>query len=102
MASVTLKDITQVFGKVTAVNKFNADIQDGEFVSFLGPSGCGKTTCLRMIAGFDEPTAGIDPELRLAYLRLPVVAELLDLHTTASMYPAISSSLFSSACGAES
>ena len=30
----------------------------GEFVSFLGPSGCGKTTVLRMVAGFEEPTAG--------------------------------------------
>lgn len=58
MASVTLKNITQVFGKVTAVKNFSAEIKNGEFVSFLGPSGCGKTTCLRMIAGFDQATDG--------------------------------------------
>ena len=37
---------------------FNLDAGAGEFVSFLGPSGCGKTTVLRMVAGFEEPTAG--------------------------------------------
>ena len=37
---------------------FNLDVGAGEFVSFLGPSGCGKTTVLRMVAGFEEPTAG--------------------------------------------
>ncbi len=61
MATVQLKNIFQVFGKnakVIAVNNFNIDIKNGEFVSFLGPSGCGKTTCLRMIAGFDRPTSG--------------------------------------------
>jgi putative spermidine/putrescine transport system ATP-binding protein len=40
------------------VQDFNLDIGAGEFVSFLGPSGCGKTTVLRMVAGFEEPTAG--------------------------------------------
>jgi putative spermidine/putrescine transport system ATP-binding protein len=40
------------------VQDFNLDVERGEFVSFLGPSGCGKTTVLRMIAGFEEPTAG--------------------------------------------
>lgn len=58
MATVTLNNVSQVFGAVTAVNDFTLGIQNGEFVSFLGPSGCGKTTCLRMIAGFDQPTAG--------------------------------------------
>ena len=37
---------------------FNLDVGKGEFVSFLGPSGCGKTTVLRMVAGFEDPTAG--------------------------------------------
>ena len=40
------------------VRDFNLDIAQGEFVSFLGPSGCGKTTTLRMVAGFETPTAG--------------------------------------------
>ena len=36
----------------------SVDIHRGEFFSLLGPSGCGKTTLLRMLAGFEEPTAG--------------------------------------------
>jgi spermidine/putrescine transport system ATP-binding protein len=43
---------------VTAVDDLHLDIRDGEFFSLLGPSGCGKTTTLRMIAGFEYPTAG--------------------------------------------
>ncbi|MEW5717925.1 MAG: ABC transporter ATP-binding protein [Chloroflexota bacterium] len=58
MATVTLEQISKAFGATCAVNDFSATIADGEFVTFLGPSGCGKTTCLRMIAGFIEPTQG--------------------------------------------
>ena len=43
---------------VVAVDQLSIDIADGEFFSLLGPSGCGKTTTLRMIAGFEFPTAG--------------------------------------------
>ncbi len=43
---------------VVAVDAVDLDIRDGEFFSLLGPSGCGKTTTLRMIAGFEYPTAG--------------------------------------------
>src|SRR6476660_4488614 len=45
-------------GGTVAVEDFNLAAEKGEFVSFLGPSGCGKTTTLRMIAGFEQPTAG--------------------------------------------
>jgi putative spermidine/putrescine transport system ATP-binding protein len=45
-------------GGVVAVEHFDLEAERGEFVSFLGPSGCGKTTTLRMIAGFELPTAG--------------------------------------------
>ena len=45
-------------GGVVAVEGFDLEAVRGEFVSFLGPSGCGKTTTLRMIAGFEKPTAG--------------------------------------------
>jgi iron(III) transport system ATP-binding protein len=44
--------------KVTAVKDFNLSIQKGEFITLLGPSGCGKTTTLRMVGGFEQPTAG--------------------------------------------
>lgn len=43
---------------VRAVDDVSLDIKEGEFFALLGPSGCGKTTTLRMIAGFEEPTAG--------------------------------------------
>ena len=46
------------FGEVVAVDDIDLDIADGEFFSLLGPSGSGKTTMLRMIAGFELPTAG--------------------------------------------
>jgi spermidine/putrescine transport system ATP-binding protein len=44
--------------EVIAVDNVTLRIRDGEFFSMLGPSGCGKTTTLRMIAGFEHPTAG--------------------------------------------
>ena len=58
MADVRISSVTKKFGEVYAVNKFDAVIRDGEFVSILGPSGCGKTTMLRMIAGFEKATGG--------------------------------------------
>src|SRR5687767_8520680 len=58
MAFLELNRVQKRFGDVAAVQDFNLAAERGEFVSFLGPSGCGKTTTLRMIAGFERPTAG--------------------------------------------
>ncbi|MFI5386293.1 MAG: ABC transporter ATP-binding protein, partial [Fimbriimonadales bacterium] len=59
MAGVTFKSITKVFGKdVRAVDDFNLEVKDKEFMVLVGPSGCGKTTALRMVAGLEETTAG--------------------------------------------
>jgi putative spermidine/putrescine transport system ATP-binding protein len=58
MAFLELKGVQKRFGTVAAVEGFDLAAERGEFVSFLGPSGCGKTTTLRMIAGFELPTAG--------------------------------------------
>jgi putative spermidine/putrescine transport system ATP-binding protein len=55
---LSIKGVSKTFGNVTVVEDFNLDVARGEFVSFLGPSGCGKTTVLRMVAGFEEPSAG--------------------------------------------
>lgn len=61
---LTLENISKVFpsrgnvGEVVAVHDVNLEIQKGELVTLLGPSGCGKTTTLRMLAGFEFPTAG--------------------------------------------
>src|SRR5512141_946109 len=56
--AILFKDVSRHFKDVRAVDGVNLEIGDGEFFSMLGPSGSGKTTCLRMIAGFDRPTAG--------------------------------------------
>ena len=58
MTFLALTNVKKHFGLVAAVEDFNLVAERGEFVSFLGPSGCGKTTTLRMIAGFEQPTAG--------------------------------------------
>jgi putative spermidine/putrescine transport system ATP-binding protein len=50
--------VSRHFGDVRALSGVTIEIEDGEFFSLLGPSGSGKTTCLRLIAGFDHPTAG--------------------------------------------
>jgi len=59
---LVLKDLVKIFrsGKesVTAVDKVNLEVKEGELVTLLGPSGCGKTTALRMISGFELPTSG--------------------------------------------
>jgi spermidine/putrescine transport system ATP-binding protein len=55
---VRLERVTKRFHDVTAVDDLSLEIERGEFFSMLGPSGCGKTTTLRMIGGFEMPTAG--------------------------------------------
>ena len=55
---IRLTDLTKHFRDVRAVERVSMDIGSGEFFSMLGPSGCGKTTTLRMIGGFELPTAG--------------------------------------------
>ncbi len=66
--AVELRNVSKSFGtagasaEINAVSDINLAIANGEFFTLLGPSGCGKTTTLRMIAGFEQPTAG---ELRI-------------------------------------
>jgi spermidine/putrescine transport system ATP-binding protein len=55
---VRLDRVTKRFGDMVAVDDLSLDIAEGEFFSLLGPSGCGKTTTLRMIGGFEDPSAG--------------------------------------------
>ncbi|MEV0380418.1 ABC transporter ATP-binding protein [Nonomuraea sp. NPDC050643] len=56
--AVGLRGLRKEFGPVKAVDGVDLDVRDGEFFAMLGPSGSGKTTVLRMIAGFETPTAG--------------------------------------------
>ena len=54
---LSIQSVRKTFGATNVVEDFNLDVEQGEFV-FLGPSGCGKTTMLRVVAGFEEPSAG--------------------------------------------
>ncbi len=56
--AISMRGITKAYGDVVAVDDLDLDIRDGEFFSMLGPSGSGKTTVLRLIAGFEQATAG--------------------------------------------
>jgi len=58
MADIRIHSLTKRFGKTTAVDHLNLDIEQGEFVTLLGPSGCGKTTTLRCLTGLEEPDEG--------------------------------------------
>jgi len=53
-----IERVTRSFGDFRAVDDVSISVRRGEFLTFLGPSGCGKTTLLRIIAGFETPTAG--------------------------------------------
>lgn len=56
---VSLVEVDKYFGTNYVIKKFDLEVKEGEFLTLLGPSGCGKTTLLRMIAGFEDSTAGI-------------------------------------------
>ena len=58
MAKLEIDDVMMRFGDVVAVDRVSLQVAEGETVVLLGPSGCGKTTLLRLIAGFNRPTAG--------------------------------------------
>jgi multiple sugar transport system ATP-binding protein len=64
MATVSFTGVGKVYRDGTrALQDFNLDVADGEFMVFVGPSGCGKTTALRMVAGLEDITEG---EVRIA------------------------------------
>ena len=56
--AVKFERVSRIFGTVRAVDDVSLEIPEGEFFAMLGPSGSGKTTCLRLIAGFEQPDAG--------------------------------------------
>jgi putative spermidine/putrescine transport system ATP-binding protein len=58
VGAVSFRGVSRHYGAVKAVDDVSFDIKDGEFFAMLGPSGSGKTTCLRLIAGFEQPTSG--------------------------------------------
>jgi ABC-type Fe3+/spermidine/putrescine transport system ATPase subunit len=58
---ISIRGVVKRFGAVTAVDRADLSVRDGELFTLLGPSGCGKTSLLRLLAGFYQP-------LRLAVL----------------------------------
>lgn len=58
MGSISLKQVSKVFGDLKVIPSIDLDIHDGEFVVFVGPSGCGKSTLLRLIAGLEDVSGG--------------------------------------------
>lgn len=56
--AVTFENVTRHFGLTRAVDDVTLNITEGEFFAMLGPSGSGKTTCLRLMAGFEQPSSG--------------------------------------------
>src|SRR5436309_11899705 len=55
---IRIDGVVKRFGAVTAVDRAELTVEDGELFTLLGPSGCGKTTLLRLLAGFSQPDAG--------------------------------------------
>ncbi len=58
MTTIDLQALTKRYDGTTALDGIDLSVEAGEFFTLVGPSGCGKTTTLRLIAGFEEPTAG--------------------------------------------
>lgn len=58
MASVTYEHVYKRFDEVVAVNNFNLEVKDKEFLVLVGPSGCGKSTALRLLAGLEDISEG--------------------------------------------
>ncbi|SDP88924.1 putative spermidine/putrescine transport system ATP-binding protein [Phyllobacterium sp. YR620] len=56
--AVLFQNVSRHFGAVRAVDAVDLAVAEGEFFAMLGPSGSGKTTCLRLMAGFEQPTSG--------------------------------------------
>jgi putative spermidine/putrescine transport system ATP-binding protein len=57
-SAVSLQKVSRHFGAVKAMDEVDLEVAAGEFFAMLGPSGSGKTTCLRLIAGFEQPNSG--------------------------------------------
>ncbi len=89
MAAITITGLTKRYADGTlAVQDFNLEVADGEFLVMVGPSGCGKTTVLRCVAGLETPTAGaISLDGRVINDLPPQARDLAMVFQTFALYP---------------
>ena len=85
-AAVSTRGLTKHFGDVHAVDELELEIADGEFFSMLGPSGSGKTTVLRLLAGFERPSA-LAGSTTVAVVPRPVALSKRSVPPCCSMIP---------------
>ncbi len=92
MATVKLTNVKKIYGKDTvAVQNFNLEIADKEFVVFVGPSGCGKSTTLRMIAGLEEISGGtVEIDGRVVNDLAPRERDIAMVFQNYALYPHLS------------
>lgn len=88
LAEIRFENITKKFGKVIAVDNFNLNIKDQEFVTLVGPSGCGKTTTLNILAGLENPSEGlIYIDNKIANVQPPGKRDIAMVFQSYALYP---------------
>ncbi len=91
MGSISLKQVSKVFGDTTVIPGLDLQIEEGEFVVFVGPSGCGKSTLLRLIAGLEDVSGGvIEIDGRDATTIAPAKRGLAMVFQSYALYPHMS------------
>ncbi|SEH82816.1 sorbitol ABC transporter ATP-binding protein /mannitol ABC transporter ATP-binding protein [Rhizobium tibeticum] len=91
MGSITLQNVSKVFGEAKVIPSIDLEIKDGEFVVFVGPSGCGKSTLLRLIAGLEDVSGGnIVIDGRNATEKAPSERGLAMVFQSYALYPHMS------------
>ena len=91
MGSISLKQVSKVFGETAVIPGIDLQIDEGEFVVFVGPSGCGKSTLLRLIAGLEDVSGGvIEIDGRDATTIAPAKRGLAMVFQSYALYPHMS------------
>jgi multiple sugar transport system ATP-binding protein len=91
MADVVLSNARKIFGTVTAVDRLDLSISDGEFIVLLGPTGAGKTTTLRLIAGLERLDGGrVMIDGRDVSIEAPALRDVSFVFQQYSLYPHLS------------
>jgi multiple sugar transport system ATP-binding protein len=91
MAEISLRQVVKRFRTVTAVDGLSLDIADGSLTVLLGPTGAGKTTCLRLVAGLEQPDRGeVWIDGRNAQGLAPAARDVTFVFQQYSLYPHLS------------